>query len=213
MPYITEMRKELEFNSALQNFSAVCTANTAALGLTPGTLSEITTAATALNTAMNNWMAAKASLVSSKENKDTELSEARDVVSKYAKTFRANSAISDMLLGDLLVAPHETPGSKTPPSVPLDLVGTSIGYGNIKLGWKRNGNIQGTTFVIEFQAAEGEPWVQVGTSTKRTFETSWTPGSYVGYRVTAVRRSISSIPSDPYFLWAGAPPVALKLAA
>lgn len=213
MPYITEIHADDAYNAAVQNFAVACDANKVALGLSVPDLAEIAGAAVAFGTTMSNLIAAKNAAESAREAKDVQKAATKAIVSKWAKTFRANMALPDALLVDLMVAPHLTPGAKTPPAIPLDLVAASDGQGNIRLQWKRNGNIQGTSFLVEFQSSPGGEWQYLSSVSKRTFFTTWEPGAYVAYRVTAIRRGIASAPGIPVVLWLGGSEVALKLAA
>lgn len=213
MPYITEIKAEADFSVAIQNFAVVCDANKVALGLTVPQLAEIAGATTSFVTSLTTLATAKSAAESAREAKDIQMAAARAMVAKWAKTFRANAAISDAILADLTVAPHSTPGVKTPATQPLNLVASADGNGNIRLQWKRNGNIQGTQFVIEYQASASDAWTQLGICTKRVFDTTWTPGSYIAFRVIAVRRGIASPASTPFVLWASGSEMTLKLAA
>lgn len=213
MPYITEIRAEGDFSIALQNFAVVCDANKVALGLTVPDLAEIAGATTGFVTSLTTLATAKSAAESAREAKDIQMAAAKAMVAKWAKTFRANPAVSDAILVDLTVAPHSTPAVKTPATQPLDLVASADGDGNIRLQWKRNGNIQGTQFVVEYRASSADAWAQLGTCTKRTFDTAWTPGTYIAFRVIAVRRGIASPASTPFVLWDSGSEVTLKLAA
>lgn len=213
MPYITEIRADDAFSTALQDFAVACDANKVALGLTAPNLANIAGKTTAFATSLSAHVAAKNAAESARETKDENRAAAKEMVSQWAKTFRANPAVSNALLAILQVAPHSVPAVKSPPTVPLTLTATSDGNGNIKLAWKRNGNIPNTQFIIEYQTGPAEAWVQLGTSLKRTFDTTWAPGTYVAFRVIATRRGITSAPSTPFVLWNGESEVALKLAA
>ena len=121
MPYITEISADGDLNTALNNFNAVCVANAALLGLSPANLTEIAAASTAFTTTFNSATAAKAAAKNSIEAKDIQKKSSKAVISKWAKTFRANLAVPDNLLDSLMLPHHKTPGSKTPPAQPLDL--------------------------------------------------------------------------------------------
>jgi hypothetical protein len=213
MPYITEIKGVGALNTALQSFQATCSANALALGLDPADLAEITGAATGLNTKLNAWTAAKSTAGSARQAKDAQKSTSAAIVSKWARVFRANQSVPDSLLEQLMLAPHDTPASQVAPAEPLDLVARGNGNGNIKLTWRRNGNIYGTVFVIEYRTSAGGPWLQLGTSTRRTFETQWTPGTYIGFRVTAQRRGVQSPASTPVALWESESTQELRVAA
>lgn len=213
MPYITEIVNDGDLNTALANFNTVCIANAAALGLVPADLTEIAAASTNFNTTLNTATAAKATANSAVESKDVQKATSRNVVNKWAKVFRAKTTVSDALLNQLMLPPHKTPGSFTQPTTPTDLVATANGDGVIALKWKRNGNIQGTTFTIEYRTSPSGGWAILGTSTKASFGWESTPGQYVAFRVSATRRGVTSPASTPVVLWDTEQGEMLQLAA
>ena len=213
MPWITDIRADEPFDVALGTFNTNCIAYQDELGLSAPDLAEIAGAATAFHTNVTAVSDAKADLANSVTAKDTQKTASKNVVSKWAKTFRANANIPDAILAALLLPPHETPGSETTPTVPLELTATANGNGDILLKWNRNGNIQGTTFQIEYRNSPSAAWVLLDTTTKRTFNTSWNPGQYVAYRVRAVRRGVGSNWTAPEVLWDTEEGVQLSIAA
>jgi hypothetical protein len=203
MPYITEIERDGDLNLAMANFSAVCTANATPLGLTGPMLAEIDDAATEFATKLTAAAAAKAAQRAAVEAKDDQKAASQAIISKYAKIFRANSAIQDSLLAELMLPPHNTPGSQTTPTTPIDLVASANGDGVTTLKWNRNGNDRGTTFRIEKRTSPEGAWTIVDTTTRRRLATMSTPGQYVAYRVIAARNGMASPPSTPVVLWGG----------
>lgn len=213
MPYITEIVVDGELNTALANFNAVCIANAAALGLVPADLTEIAAAATGFNTNLNTATAAKATAKSAVESKDLQKAASRSVVNKWAKVFRAKTTVSDALLNQLMLPPHKTPGSFTEPTTPTDLVASANGDGVIALKWNRAGNIQSTTFTIEYRTSPSGGWAILGTTTKASFGWESAPGQYIAFRVSATRRGVTSPASTPVVLWDTETSQTLQLAA
>lgn len=201
MPYITNIFAEEEFNTALANFANVCNLQAETLDLTPAQVTEIQAASTALANSITAFTAAKSAANAAKATKMQELADGHAIVSKYSKIFRADNAISDALLSSLMLAPHKTPSTKTVPAIPSELVANSDGNGNIALKWNRNGNISTTVFTIEARGGVSAPWSVIGSTTAAKFDTTWTPGSYVEYRVSASRRDIDSAYSTSVVLW------------
>lgn len=201
MPYITEINNDGELNTALQNFSTVCAANVATLGLNPVSLNEISGAASAFNSTFNAATAAKATAKSTVESKDVQKRTSKAIISKYAKLFRATSTIPDALLEQLMLPHHKTPATKTPPTVPTNLVASADGNGVIKLKWNRNGNSNLTQFLIESRPSPSGEWQMIGGTTQSKFETVAVPGNYIAFRVSAQRRDLTSTPSTPVILW------------
>jgi len=213
MAFITEITADGELNTALANFNTVCAANAALLALAPGDLTAIAAAATGFNTTYNAATAAKAAAKNSVEAKDIQKKTSKTAVSKYAKLFRANLAVPDNLLDSLMLPHHKTPGSKTPPTQPLDLVGSADGNGLVNLKWKRNGNTQGTQFLLEVRTDPAGPWSISGSTTQTKFGYQAVPGVYIAFRVTATRRNLLSPPSVPIVLWENGGGMSLRLAA
>jgi hypothetical protein len=213
MPYITQIEADGDLDSALANFSAVCAANAAKLGLAAPDLAEISDAATNFHSAFNASTAAKAAAHGAVEAKNTQKATSKSVISEWAKQFRANPAVEDELLADLMLPPHSTPGSETTPTIPLALVASANGDGVVNLKWNRNGNIQGTQFVIERRTSPSGTWTILDTSTRRTYVTMATPGQYVAFRVSAKRNGMTSPASTPAVLWDSQESVQLQIAA
>jgi hypothetical protein len=210
--YITETVNDLALKGAFNHFSSVCAADAAALGLSPAEVAEITEAAAQYESDILKVVAAKAKLSSAVCNKDEQKAASRDMISRYAKRFRANRDISDAILTKLQLAPHETPGTHTKPTPPLALVATSDGQGNIKLIWDRNGNRQTTIFQIEVRYSPSDPWKMLGVTTQTKFRLRATPGSFISFRVFAHRNSVVSAAGTPVTLWHEDRAVALKAA-
>lgn len=211
--YITEIRREADFVTALQNFFTTCDTNKAELNLGDPELAEIEAAATAAQAQLIAAEAARNAARSAVSNKDATLAASRQVVAKFARIFDANLTIEDSLLGELMLPPHDPPRSYNPPNQPLDPFANSDGLGNIELRWKRNGNIKNTVFIIEYRSSPSGSFTQLGTTTKTKFDTTWTPGQYVEYRIIATRRSLYSVASNSVVLWSGTSDQTLELAA
>ena len=213
MSYITQIDREGDLNIALASFSATCASNSGALFLTPANLLEIAAMATGFDSALTANANAKAAAKLAQQNKDAQVKASRSTLGKWAKTFRANLAISDALLEQLMLPHHSTPGTKTPPTQPLDLVATPDVQGLVTLKWKRNGNRSGTQFMVETQHAPGGAWSLAGGTTKVRFDFNAVLNEYVAFRVVAVRDGESSQPSLPVVLWSNGQGGELSLAA
>lgn len=213
MSYITDNLPDGELNTALTNFNTVCAANATALGLSPANLTEIAGASSAFTTQFNGATAAKAAAKSAVANKDIQKKTSRGIVGKWAKTFRANPNVPDNLLEQLMLPPHKTPGTKTNPTQPMNLVASADGNGVVKLTWSRNGNREGTQFLVESRNSPTADWEQIGGTTQAKFTNQAVPGQYVAYRVTATRRGLFSPASTPVVLWENGGGMSLSLAA
>jgi hypothetical protein len=214
MPYITEIKKEGDLNIAMQTFAATCQANSAALGLTPPNIVEINGMSTNFTGSLTGLATSKAATKLAQQNKDTTLKASKATLSKWAKTFRANPAVSDALLDQLQLPHHKTPGTKTPPTTPTDLVGDADIQGLVSLKWRANGNRSGTQYVVESQPGPDAEWAIIGSTTKTKTTFQAVAGNYIAFRVTARRDDQDSQPTLPIVLWSnGAPQAGLSVAA
>ncbi|MGE0000663.1 MAG: hypothetical protein AB7F50_05840 [Fimbriimonadaceae bacterium] len=211
--YITQIEADGSLNTALASFAQTCAANAGPLGLDPSEVIEINNAANNFDTHLLDWQNARNAAKNALTRKDGQKEASRGVVSKFAKRFRANPAVSDPLLASLMLPPHETPGTRTEPTTPAHLVASGDGNGLVSLRWGRNGNTQATVFQVWYRTSPTGEWAALGSTTKTRFEHQWSPGEYVGYRVTASRNSFTSPPSTPVVLWEPAGKGALLLAA
>lgn len=211
--YITEIQADGALNTALASFAQTCTAQATPLGLSPGDITEITNAATNFDTNLLAWQSAKNAASNAVTAKDGQKATSKAVVSKFAKKFRANPAVSDQLLASLMLPPHSTPGQKTAPTTPINLVANGDGNGLVTLKWGRNGNTAATVFEIWYRLSATGEWAVLGSTTKAKFDYQWTAGTYIGFRVTASRNGQTSPASTPVVLWEQGGEGSLGLAA
>lgn len=211
--YITTKDSDLELLDGWSNFAAVATNNQAALQLSASEVAEITNAVALFVSDYGSMVRARIAAQAATTQKDDTRSSTRAVINKWAKIFRANEAISDALLTELLLAPHQTPGSSTTPTQPLDLVANSNGEGWTQLKWNRNGNKPGTTFQIWQKSSATDLWVMVGSTTKTRWTTALVVGKYAAFQVIATRASMASIASTPIVLWHSGETFGSELAA
>ena len=199
--YITQIQGETQFNTAFQEFAGVCATNATPLGLSPDEVADIQLEANKVTTKLGEWVAAKNAAAAAKSSKNTQFQAGHAYVAQWAKTFRANMLISDELLADLQLPPHNPPKTTVNPIEVENLVAKGNGQGYIKLQWSRSGNKTGTVYVIEYRTSVGAPWQFLDTTTHVRFGFQWQVGDYIGIRVTARRGNVSSTPSVPSVLW------------
>lgn len=186
---------EAQFYTWLQKFSSECAENATALGLTPTELLEIQTQAETYAYSYSIQLAAKDALKGATAVRTTDRKNATAVVRAFAKEFKANPAISQQLLGDLGILSSSTSG---PVVKVTDLNVVGCDDGDNRLTWDRNGNADGTTFIIEFSKNAGTTWTFAGAVSKTNFiHEGQTPGQTTWYRVTSNRASVSSGPTAP----------------
>lgn len=199
--YITQTMGETQFSTAFQEFAGVCAANAVVLGLSPDEVADIQGEANKVTTKLGEWVAAKGAAANAKSAKNNQFKAGHEYVAQWAKTFRANPVISDDLLYELKLPPHNPPKSTTPPVEVENVVAKGNGQGYIKLQWNRAGNTSGTVFVIEYRTSVGSPWQVLDATTRVRFGFQWQVGDYIGIRVSARRGNLTSQPSAPVVLW------------
>lgn len=119
------------------------------------------------------------------------------------RKIQANPSVTSDLKKKLGITAKDTNPSPINPIAPKDLLANPNANGTNKLSWDRNGNPQGTIFIIEAQEQPGLPWTFVGTTTKSVYEhTNQTPGKTLYYRVRAQRTDVTSEPSNDAVVYA-----------
>jgi hypothetical protein len=185
----------------LTNFATVAQANATALGLTAGqattlgnTVKDFATGIDDVESARNAYRGAVQSKVNARFN-------ATKLVRPYAQRWMNSGTIAESLLAELglPITPHTTSLED-----PKELVAVGYSNGDNKLSWKRNGNRNGTVFVIEAKYGASTNWGQIDavTSTRYT-HSNQTPGTQVVYRVRARRGEAVSGYSNTAVVYAG----------
>lgn len=203
MPYITEERTDTVFNTDCATYVANATANKTTLGITTEQLEAMEAIFTTYSDALTAASEAKAAARAAVASKNAAKEAARDEVVKWAKVWRANQSIPDSVLADLMLPPHSTPGTKTPPTTPTDLTFTITPEGVVQLKWKRNGNNSSTVFNVEGSANGTNGWTVVGTTTKSKIPLAGAPGTTWYLRVVAIRGGQYATPTNPVVVWPG----------
>lgn len=197
MPYITEIEREGRLVAALAAFSQACAEHAAELSLTSVDLDEIAAMADDFAAAVGASFEAKAAWDAALSAKAIQRKTSAATLAKWAATFRADQSVSDALLAGLQLPAHKTPGTFTPPAVPMDLTASPDAGGWVGLRWNRNGNRQGTQFLVQQQSSPHDPWILVHSTTRVRARIPWTVGAYAGFRVIAKRGDRSSPASVP----------------
>lgn len=196
------------------NFASVATANATLLNLTVGQAANLTAHATLFETAFEENNAAKTNAKGKATVKRNIRKASEELFRGTAKVIAANGNIDPELKAELGI---NTSPSSLGPVVPVtDLAVAGFATGTNKLSWKRNGNADGTTFLIEARYGESAIWtlIDVATSTRYN-HTDQTPGVQVQYRIISQRAGIKSDPSNEAVVYGTPAPesVSLKLAA
>lgn len=211
--YITEENADGPLNSKYVSFKGSAELNKVPLGLTTPDLTAMTTLSTAFANALAAADTAKAASKAATTAKNQAKKAVKANIASWSKIWRANAAITDQLLDTMMLAPHNTPASYTPPTTPKDLVANVNGEGVISLKWGRNGNKSGTIFNVETAEEGSGPWTIYDSTTKAKFEYQGTPGTSVWFRIVAKRDGQSAAPTNPVSVWAGGGGNSLSIAA
>lgn len=202
MPFDYLPSRDSELLIWMENFISVANANLADTGLTALQMTELNDLSTDFTTAYGAQQAsiagARSASISKFEARDLLLALAREL----AQIVQAHPGATDQLKNELgLTVP--APPAPVIPTVPGDLVAAVGPQGQIGLRWSRNGNKQGTTFVIEVRLGDDRPWTFVAAVTRASYtDLGRTPGVYIQYRVHAVRTNKQSLYSEPASVYA-----------
>lgn len=185
--------KDGDFRTWLNNFYTVCANNASTLGLTAAELTTIDAAASNFSAALDANLAAQSAARGARADKVDARADTTRTVRGFVREFQANPAVTDVLKGQLGITIPDTTRTKTPPNVPLDLTAAGWSNGVNTLKWNRNGNPQGTQFVIEARYGSSANWEFVDVTTKAKYDhEGQAPGRMVGYRVWAKRHEAKS---------------------
>jgi len=154
-----------------QNFLIVANANLDTLGLAAPNITTITSKKTDYSTTLNTAIAKQAESKAVTEAKNISKSGLLSNIRVLARQILARPGVPDNLKELLeLNVPCPTP-TPSNPQQPTEL-NASIGLeGHYILKWNRNGNPQGTIFLIESSINPDTGWHIIGTTTKTTYET------------------------------------------
>ncbi|MCA9279796.1 MAG: hypothetical protein H6815_09440 [Phycisphaeraceae bacterium] len=180
--------------------------NPAAIGLTAGQVTEITTETTEARTAYDNAQAAKTAAKNATMTQNTQVSEMRSFGNQVIKTIRAYALTQpdpNAVYTAASVPPPKDPQSN-PPEQPYGITYDLNDSGALELKWK--GNTQGGSTVYSVlrsvQTEPGEPFgqlEQVGLTGVRSFTDSTVPACTIAaqYIIKAYKGSFSPVGSVP----------------
>lgn len=202
------------FGPWLLNFAAVAAAHSTELNLSNDQTTAMQEFADSFKTACIENTAAKAHAKGKAAAKRGIRRGSEDFFRGIAKVIAADRSIDTNLKAEL--------GIKVSPSplgvvVPVkDLAVNGFANGRNVLTWNRNGNADGTAFLIEVCHADSGTWSLMDvTSRCRYIHDDQTPGVQIQYRIISQRANKKSGPSNVAIIYA-APSlksVAIKLAA
>ena len=160
----------------------------------------LVSATNALGNSMQAVSDSKAAYRSSVQTRDLDDKTLMENVAGLAKTLYANPAITDAMLVAIGLEPRPSTRTKHLPIVPTEFAAVPAVDGTVKLTWKRNGNVSGTSFLIEQKIGSTWTFICSTTTTKLTL-TGYTPGATSTFRVIATRLQMSSPASNEFTIY------------
>ena len=184
---------DAEFSIWLKNFEAELETNKTALGVSDAQVAEVVALSGGVQTALTEKQAADETQAAKVANLRDKRKVAMKKVSYYNTIFKADETIDDSLIEQIGFDPDSDGAASLSPQQPLDLVADGFSNGINKLKWKRNGNPQNTTFIIEGRKEADPGFSFVGTTSKSKFDhKNQQPGVRMFYRVKVQRNDEES---------------------
>lgn len=196
--------KEGDLRTWLNNFATACQTHAGVLNLDPAELDEILDAADDFGAAVELRARLAAQAKGASAGKQNQREASIRTARKFAQEFQKNPDVTDAIRGALGISiPGENP-APLKPQVPTSLSALAHSNGNHLLKWHRNGNVNGTQFVIEAQYGGAGPWEFVDVVTRTDYvHVDQIPGEWITYRVYAKRVNHRSGHSNEATVYAG----------
>ena len=194
------------------NLASVASTYGAALNLTAAEITALSTGASQFSAAAKETAAAYDAYRAALQVREKNFKVIAGLVRGYNREWQ-NTGVPKSIIAELGLPVHDSNPSFSTPTTPQSLSATALTTGEVKLKWKRNGNIAGTQFVVE-TSSDAVTWTfeTVCTSSKVTL-TGYTPGTPAYFRVYAKRRTEVSAPSTTAVVYAGGGETSLQIAA
>lgn len=199
------------YNTWLANFAAKCALYEAEIGLTAEQLGTIQLQSSAFSESYDTVEAMKLELKGEIAGKDEIRRESSAEARALAKQIKGTPGVTPQILGALGIVSSSTSGPVVPVT-DLTVKGCSDGVNMLK--WKRNGNAQGTMFLIESRLEGSSSWNLVSAVSKTSYnDIDQIPGQTQYYRIKSVRAGVTSSPCDPAVVYSNGFDNTLTLAA
>jgi len=184
---------DAEFAIWLANFILKADLHKSVLNLTATQITELNTKLSEFNTDLALKQQKKEESVAQTALVKNQRKFLNKLVGLLNQGFKGIDGLASNILEELGLDPNEGNFSNTPPSAPTDLVATGTSDGVNSLKWNRNGNRQGTTFIIEAKIANSADWLMIDAVTGSKYKhKNQTPGVKVQYRIRAKRGELES---------------------
>ena len=184
---------DAEFAIWLANFILKADLHKAVLNLTATQITEINTKLTQFNADLALKQQKKEESVAQTALVKNERKDLNKTVGLLNQGFKGIENLPSNILEEMGLDPNEGNFSISAPNAPLDLVATGTSDGVNSLKWNRNGNRQGTTFIIDAKIANSTDWLMIDAVTGSKYKhKNQTPGVKVQYRIRAKRGELES---------------------
>lgn len=194
-------KKDGDLVTAFKNFNTAMETHGATLGYDAADEAATLGAYENFDTWNTNAAAAKEASKGASATKAAAKQSSSDVVRAYAQQIKNNPAATPEIMSAFGITVD--PSSAGPVTTPTMLSAAAKIDGTCKLTWKKNGNVSGTTYVIE-TSSNGTTWTFFATSTAAKFnDTNATVGTPRWYRVRAARAGQTSAWSNSAVIYGG----------
>lgn len=172
----------------LERFISVANANLANTGLTAGQVNDLNALYTEFQIAYGNHLATHVVAKGATDTKNQAMAAVAAEARKLAQIVQKHPGATNALKLELGLNAPPAPNVPVEPQLPTLLTATLSEIGWVTLKWDRNGNKQGTTFIIESREGTTGPFTILAAVTRSKFvDKGRTPGVRIEYRVKATR--------------------------
>lgn len=190
-------KRDHEFLAWLKNFTTVANSYGATLGLTLTQLSELTTARTNYENALDDLETIRGTARSYVQNKKQVKAETQSLVRELVRIIQANPDVTNNQRQELGITVRDTEPTPILPQQPTNLTVSGNENGVNTLRWQTGGNPYGTQYLVEIWNSAANRWDQVDVTTRSNYRhTNQVPGLQQFYRVKAKRTQYLSPPSN-----------------
>lgn len=205
-------RKEMEFkfvipssdtgvDAKLTQFKTGAQAELLNLGYDAADLDAIVDAATSFHTELVATEDARVVYRNQVGTKDETKAASVETIRIWAQRVKTNPLATPEILAKFGIEPSSVAAG--PVTSPNNFSAQPFANGTCTLKWGSNGNVAGTTYVIESALSNGV-WNWVDNTTKKTYTDEFaTPGIQRTYRVRAQRAGLTSPPSPETSIYFG----------
>lgn len=188
---------DAEFAIWLANFINKADFYKALLNLSGGQITNLQTKATQFNADLALKQQKKEESVGQTALVKDERKDLNKDIGLLNNAFKAIDGLPGNILEELGLSINLGNFGNVQPFIPTDLVATGTSDGINSMKWNRNGNRQGTMFIIEAKIGDSDTWVMIDAVTGSTYKhKNQTPGVKIQYRIKAKRGDLESSHSN-----------------